>query len=80
MPVTHHDWRGLPIKVGVSVIYHGRRGSSTWVTEANVIAVEEKSIRVQPTYTTQVDSALRPVSLSALGTVTVIPKRSSVWQ
>lgn len=37
------DWRGNEIKIGSTIVYPGRSGSSMWMTEAKVIDIQHKA-------------------------------------
>lgn len=36
------DWRGKPIKVGSKVVYPSRQGSSLWMSEGEVVRIENE--------------------------------------
>lgn len=79
------DWRGNAIRVGDRIVYPGRSGSSLWMTEAIVDAIEtEELVRMSGTYTshklkvtvTREDRSWRDMNhkttLTVLSRVTVI--------
>lgn len=39
------DWRGTPIKVGLTVVYPSRKGSRLWMTEAVVISLDPLTVK-----------------------------------
>lgn len=42
------DWRGSPLRAGVTILYTTHMGTQTWVTEAVVDAVEKDHLLVTP--------------------------------
>ena len=80
------DWRGKPIEVGTRIVYPGRRSSSIWVTEAEVVEIGEeipgyssvpvpflKARQIRATSRWRVDQdAPKLVKLTELDRVTVV--------
>jgi hypothetical protein len=78
------DWRGTEIKPGSIIVYPGRQSSSMWMVEAEVMEI----ITVSPLYSWQPTEALRvqplrqggmrvnkkPVTITAIERVTVLPQ------
>lgn len=79
-----NDWRGTPIVKGSLIVYPGRQSSSMWMMEAEVLEVitmqhwniEIPALLVQPLrrggYANRVNK--KPVKITAIERVTVIPK------
>lgn len=44
------DWRGVPVEIGSVVVYPTRRGSNTYVVEAEVVDVSERFVDVARYY------------------------------
>lgn len=76
------DWRGTPIVPGAIIVYPGRQGSHHWMMEAEVLELltvshwdrEIPAILVQPLRQGSLRTSMKPVRLTALERVTVIPK------
>jgi len=82
MHIQINDWRGTPIVPGAIVVYPGRQGSHQWMIEAEVLGFENRDhwgteqlvLRVQPLRKGAYGRTnMRPVILTALERVTVIP-------
>lgn len=78
-----HDWRGASIVPGATIVYPVRHASSMWMVEAKVLSIVEtnhwgikvKGLKVQPIRQgTYGRTNMKPVTLTALERVTVIPE------
>lgn len=77
------DWRGIKIEPGSLIVYPGRAGAHHWMMEARVIelieidhwGVKQPGLLVQPLRQgTYGRTNMKPVRLTALERVTVIPQ------
>lgn len=86
MQVEMKDWRGTPIVPGSIIVYPGRKSSSMWMVEAEVLEIIQIwewgqfkwALRVQPLRHGNYRTNKRPVNVTALERVTVIDKPTSV--
>lgn len=70
MITTMTDWRGVEIKVGDTVVYPVRHGSSMWMVEGEIV-------ELHPIIDRRWNTAMKRLDLIQVGGVTVERRRDS---
>lgn len=66
------DFRGVEIRVGSTIVYPGRQGSSIWLNAAEVVRVEDAQLRVRVTGNSEGVTQNRLTTLTAVDRVAVV--------